>query len=58
VTDEAGFAAVNGMSGVSIKIGDDQRETAAAHGLETVQATLGWLSDLIDGSKADEGENA
>jgi trehalose 6-phosphate phosphatase len=58
VTDEAGFAAVNGMSGVSIKIGEDKRETAAAHGLETVQATLAWLSNLIDGGNADEGESA
>ena len=58
VTDEAGFDAVNAMSGMSIKIGDDKRETAAAFGLDTVQATLAWLSDLIDGVDTDEGESA
>ncbi len=48
VTDEAGFNAVNKMDGMSIKIGNDGRQTDAAHGLETVQATIAWLSDLID----------
>jgi len=58
VTDEAGFTAVNKMSGLSIKIGDDDRQTAAAHGLATVQATLTWLSGLIDNHNIDKGEGA
>ncbi|MGI9492198.1 MAG: trehalose-phosphatase [Geminicoccaceae bacterium] len=58
VTDEAGFDAVNAMSGMSIKIGDDERQTTAAYGLETVQATLAWLSDLIERGHADKGEGA
>ena len=58
VTDEAGFNAVNNMNGVSIRIGDDNRQTAAAYGLETVQATHAWLSGLVDGHTADRGDGA
>jgi trehalose 6-phosphate phosphatase len=47
VTDEAGFAIVNQMGGVSIRIGADQRPTAAAYGHEDVGAMQGWLVGLL-----------
>jgi trehalose 6-phosphate phosphatase len=47
VTDAAGFAIVNQMGGVSIRIGADQRPTAAAYGHEDVGAMQGWLVGLL-----------
>ena len=56
VTDEAGFSVVNAMSGVSIKVGADGRKTVANCSLETVQATLDWLDDLL--RAIDDGDDA
>jgi trehalose 6-phosphate phosphatase len=47
VTDEAGFAIVNQMGGVSIRIGADQRPTAAAYGHADVGAMQSWLVELL-----------
>lgn len=47
VTDEAGFAIVNQLSGLSIRIGVDDRSSAARHGLDDVSAMQAWLSDLL-----------
>jgi trehalose 6-phosphate phosphatase len=47
VTDEAGFAAINHMSGVSIRIGADSRPTAAAYGLHDVSSMQDWLLGLL-----------
>jgi trehalose 6-phosphate phosphatase len=47
VTDEAGFAIVNQMGGVSIRIGADQRPTAATYGHADVGAMQGWLVSLL-----------
>lgn len=44
VTDEDGFAMVNSMNGVSIKIGSGPSQ--AAYGLETADAMRFWLSQL------------
>ena len=46
-TDEAGFAAVNAMDGVSVKIGPG--ETAARHRLADAAAFAGWLERLAAG---------
>ena len=58
VTDEAGFTVVNAMSGLSVKIGIDGRETEANHGLETVQATLAWLNDLVTQQDENAGDGS
>jgi len=50
VTDEAGFAVINEMQGIAVKIGVDDRPTAAAYGLPDVEATLAWLDRLTTGS--------
>lgn len=50
VTDEAGFAVINEMQGIAVKIGVDERATAAAYGLADVEATLAWLDRLAAGS--------
>jgi trehalose 6-phosphate phosphatase len=47
VTDEAGFAIVNRIGGVSIRIGADQRPTAATYGHEDVGAMQRWLAGLL-----------
>jgi trehalose 6-phosphate phosphatase len=51
VTDEAGFAAINRLGGVSIRIGADARATVAHFGLPDVSSVQDWLSDLL-GAKA------
>lgn len=50
VTDEAGFTVINEMKGVAVKVGADERPTAAAHGLPDVEAMLAWLDQLTAGS--------
>ncbi|HEX5077852.1 MAG TPA: trehalose-phosphatase, partial [Geminicoccaceae bacterium] len=47
VTDEAGFATINRLGGISIRIGGDARVTAAAYGHRDVGSMQGWLSDLL-----------
>jgi trehalose 6-phosphate phosphatase len=47
VTDEAGFAIVNQMGGITIRIGDDARPTAAIHGHQDVEARQRWLALLL-----------
>lgn len=47
VTDEAGFAIVNRLGGVAIRIGADDRPTAAVYGHEDVSAMQAWLVDLV-----------
>ena len=57
VTDEAGFAKVNELNGLTVRVGADERPTEAAHAVRNVQAMLVWLEDLAvagaDGSGAD-----
>ncbi|MBB3324264.1 MULTISPECIES: trehalose-phosphatase [Atlantibacter] len=45
LTDEAGFAAVNAMNGISVKVG--KGETAAKYRLMNVQAVHVWLEKLV-----------
>ena len=45
LTDESGFAIVNELHGVSIRIGDD-RPTLATHHLDTVEDAIQWLRTL------------
>ncbi len=45
VTDELGFAAVNALGGVSVKVGEGT--TAARWRLHDVSAVLGWLESLV-----------
>jgi trehalose 6-phosphate phosphatase len=47
VTDEAGFAAINRLGGISIRIGADGRPTAARYGLRDVSSVQGWLTGLL-----------
>jgi len=47
VTDEAGFAIVNQIGGISIRIGADQRPTAATYGHADVGAMESWLVGLL-----------
>jgi trehalose 6-phosphate phosphatase len=47
VTDEAGFRVVNQLGGISIRIGANDRPTAAAHGHEDVGTMQTWLADLL-----------
>ena len=47
MTDEAGFRIVNQLGGISIRIGADDRPTAAGHGCEDVAAMQTWLADLL-----------
>lgn len=42
--DEPGFAAVNGMGGISVLVGT-RRETSARFGLPDVDAVLAWLAE-------------
>ena len=46
VTDEAGFAKVNELNGLAVKVGADDRPTEAAYGLQDVEAMLTWLEGL------------
>ena len=46
VTDEAGFATINAMGGISIRIGDGS-PTAATYGHENVAAVQTWLLELV-----------
>jgi len=45
VTDEQGFAAVNALNGVSIKVGAET-PTLARHRLKGVTDVIGWLEEL------------
>lgn len=47
VTDEAGFATINDLGGISIRIGRDDRTTAARFALDDVTAMQAWLTDLL-----------
>jgi trehalose 6-phosphate phosphatase len=47
VTDEAGFTVVEAAGGVTIRIGQDDSETAAAFGLTDVPAMLDWLAQQL-----------
>lgn len=46
LTDEAGFAAAAAFGGAGVLVGPD-RPTAARYRLDTVAATLGWLSKAL-----------
>lgn len=50
LTDEAGFADVNALGGITIKIG--QGETCAHHRLPSPEALTAWLLTLRDASPA------
>jgi trehalose 6-phosphate phosphatase len=47
VTDDAGFATINYLGGISIRIGADSRPTAAVHGLRDVSSMQDWLLGLL-----------
>jgi trehalose 6-phosphate phosphatase len=47
VTDEAGFAIINRLGGISIRIGDDARPTAAIYGHRDVSSMQNWLLGLL-----------
>jgi trehalose 6-phosphate phosphatase len=47
VTDEAGFATINRLGGISIRIGADSRPTAALYGHRDVSSMQDWLLDLL-----------
>ena len=46
LTDEHGFMAVNGLDGISIRVGADAAETLARWQLPDVQAVHAWLGAL------------
>jgi trehalose 6-phosphate phosphatase len=48
VTDEAGFLAVNGMGGLSIRVGGKRTESIARYRLPDPQAVQAWLAALAD----------
>ena len=50
VTDESGFAVVNELGGVSVKVGDG--DTAADWALPGVSHVLEWLGDAISGHRS------
>lgn len=58
VTDEDGFAAVNGLDGESIRVGDGH-STAARYQIESVDRLLGWLERnlLEDGHRYLEADH-
>jgi trehalose 6-phosphate phosphatase len=47
LTDEAGFATINRLGGISIRIGADSRPTAARYGHRDVSSTQEWLLSLL-----------
>jgi trehalose 6-phosphate phosphatase len=47
VTDEAGFATINRLGGISIRIGADSRPTAALYGHRDVSSMQDWLQGLL-----------
>jgi trehalose 6-phosphate phosphatase len=47
VTDEAGFATINRLGGISIRIGADSRSTAALYGHRDVSSMQDWLQGLL-----------
>jgi trehalose 6-phosphate phosphatase len=47
VTDEAGFATINRLGGISIRIGADLRPTAALYGHRDVSSMQDWLQGLL-----------
>lgn len=47
VTDEAGFATINRLDGISIRIGTDSRATAALYGHRDVGSMQDWLQGLL-----------
>ncbi|MEM8948001.1 MAG: trehalose-phosphatase [Pseudomonadota bacterium] len=58
VTDEAGFARINQLGGIAIKVGVDERPTKAGYGLQDVNAMIAWLDDLARAEKPAPGEGA
>jgi trehalose 6-phosphate phosphatase len=58
VTDEAGFAKINELGGIAVKVGIDERSTEAEHGLADVEAMIEWLDDLVGDESRDPGEGA
>lgn len=50
VTDESGFAVVNELGGVSVKVGDG--DTAANWSLPGVSHVLEWLGDAMSGDRS------
>ena len=58
VTDEAGFARINDLGGIAVKVGIDERLTEAGFGLDGVEAMIAWLDDLLDHPSRDSGETA
>ncbi|MGH6920098.1 MAG: trehalose-phosphatase [Geminicoccaceae bacterium] len=47
LTDEAGFATINRLGGISIRIGADARPTAALYGQRDVSSMQDWLLGLL-----------
>ena len=47
VTDEDGFAMVNSLGGISVRVGDDSIQTLAKYRLANVGAVLEWLHSLL-----------
>jgi trehalose 6-phosphate phosphatase len=47
VTDESGFAIINRLGGVSIRIGDDSGRTVAIYGHRDVTSMQNWLLGLL-----------
>ena len=47
VTDEAGFATINRLGGISIRIGGNAPVTEAAYGHRDVGSMQRWLGDLL-----------
>ena len=47
MTDEAGFAVINRLGGISIRVGADARPTAARWGHRDVSSMQDWLLGLL-----------
>ncbi len=47
VTDEDGFVAVNGLDGISVRVGDAS-DSAALHSLPDTRSVRDWLESVID----------